>query len=93
MMVLRAHHSELLTIVEVFLHDPLYKWNLRISKSLKGGKENGVKNEKSEGSGNKDAEKTLHRLKQKLQGVEYGEVLSVRFYFFIFRFIFIFFEY
>lgn len=26
--VLRAHKESLLTIVEVFIHDPLYKWAL-----------------------------------------------------------------
>lgn len=42
--VLRAHKESLLTIVEVFIHDPLYKWALtpagaqqRQGSSLDGG--------------------------------------------------------
>jgi ataxia telangiectasia mutated family protein len=29
MKVLRANHASLITIVEVFIHDPLYRWALR----------------------------------------------------------------
>lgn len=35
MAVLRMHHASLLTIVEVFIHDPLYKWALSPLQALR----------------------------------------------------------
>ena len=32
MNVLRENHASLITIVEVFIHDPLYRWALRFGK-------------------------------------------------------------
>lgn len=90
--VLRANTSSLLTIVEVFLHDPLYRWALSPLQALSLQRDdvpilNLLKQEFPEllpsqdsnqkGNFNSDAERTLLRIKQKLQGFEYGEVLSV----------------
>lgn len=35
MKVLRANHAALLTIVEVFIHDPLYRWALSPLQALR----------------------------------------------------------
>jgi len=37
--VLRRHKEFLLTIVEVFLHDPLYRWGLTPRRARKAQKE------------------------------------------------------
>nr|XP_027123123.1 serine/threonine-protein kinase ATM isoform X2 [Coffea arabica] len=83
--VMRANKEALLTIVEVFIHDPLYKWALSPLKALQRQKETDYDLETSlEGSeedeyeGNKDAARALLRVKQKLDGYEEGEMRSVR---------------
>ena len=81
--VLREHRESLLTIMEVFLHDPLYQWAL--TPALASRKQNtGVVDLAStttntiRSRGNRDAEKVLRRVGQKLQGIEStGVVLSV----------------
>jgi len=83
--VLRARQNDLVTILEVFIHDPLYKWALDPLKALRLQRDDSDVDAEIEGadaqagahSGNKDAERALLRLKQKLQGIEYGETLSV----------------
>jgi len=67
--------------VEVFLHDPLYKWTLSPLKALRLQREEteiGVHQDDNGEDKNKGAERVLIRLKQKLQGYEYGEPLSVQ---------------
>lgn len=83
--VMRTNKEALLTIIEVFIHDPLYKWALSPLKALQRQKETEDDLETSlEGSqqddyeGNKDAARALMRVKQKLDGYEEGEMRSVR---------------
>ncbi|KAL4452130.1 hypothetical protein ABPG75_007792 [Micractinium tetrahymenae] len=91
--VLRASKESILTVVEVFIHDPLYKWALTTTAANRrqheadaaaagGGVEDddrgsGAGATGAGGSGvsvaNADAERTLLRIKQKLEGTEYGE--------------------
>ncbi|XP_019197259.1 PREDICTED: serine/threonine-protein kinase ATM isoform X3 [Ipomoea nil] len=82
--VMRTNKEALLTIVEVFIHDPLYKWALSPLKALQRQKDIDEDLETSlEGSqedeyeGNKDAARALMRVKQKLDGYEEGELRSV----------------
>lgn len=83
--VMRTNKEALLTIIEVFIHDPLYKWALSPLKALQRQKETEDDLETTlEGSqqddyeGNKDAARALMRVKQKLDGYEEGEMRSVR---------------
>src|SRR5690349_10154710 len=90
MKVLRANQAALLTIVEVFIHDPLYRWTLSPVQALRLQREDTevegnldeVENLNGQlpgtAPGHTDAERTLLRLKQKLQGYEYGETLAVQ---------------
>eukprot|EP01105_Mastigella_eilhardi_P010587 TRINITY_DN2472_c0_g1_i1.p1 TRINITY_DN2472_c0_g1~~TRINITY_DN2472_c0_g1_i1.p1 ORF type:complete len:2237 (+),score=571.05 TRINITY_DN2472_c0_g1_i1:1980-8690(+) len=73
--LLRARHLELLTIVEVFIHDPLCRW-ADVHALRKRQQDDDGTGEDEESTGNKDAEGALLRLSQKLQGIEYGETLS-----------------
>ncbi|XP_048590826.1 serine/threonine-protein kinase ATM isoform X1 [Brassica napus] len=81
--VMRTNKEALLTIVEVFIHDPLYKWALSPLKALQRQKEtedyDGVNLEglQEEFEGNKDAARALMRVKQKLDGYEGGEMRSI----------------
>lgn len=76
--VLRNHRESLITILEVFLHDPLYRWALSPVEALnKQNKKQTHKSESNDSSGNRDAEKALRRLRQKLLGVESAGVMSV----------------
>ncbi|CAN8254904.1 unnamed protein product [Cochlearia groenlandica] len=81
--VMRTNKEALLTIVEVFIHDPLYKWALSPLKALQRQKEtedyDGVNVEglQEDFEGNKDATRALMRVKQKLDGYEDGEMRSV----------------
>eukprot|EP00009_Paramoeba_aestuarina_P014525 CAMPEP_0201538480 /NCGR_PEP_ID=MMETSP0161_2-20130828/67728_1 /ASSEMBLY_ACC=CAM_ASM_000251 /TAXON_ID=180227 /ORGANISM="Neoparamoeba aestuarina, Strain SoJaBio B1-5/56/2" /LENGTH=185 /DNA_ID=CAMNT_0047945337 /DNA_START=237 /DNA_END=790 /DNA_ORIENTATION=- len=93
MKVLRANKEYVLTIVEVFVHDPLFR-SLSPMVALQAqrneeddeegveGVEEVLSDETRESHGgqdlrDKDAERTLLRIKAKLQGCEYGEMLSV----------------
>ncbi|XP_034214644.1 serine/threonine-protein kinase ATM isoform X13 [Prunus dulcis] len=81
--VMRTNKEALLTIVEVFIHDPLYKWALSPLKALQRQKETDDDlNLSLEGlqdgyEGNKDAARALMRVKQKLDGYEEGEMRSI----------------
>ncbi|GLT47213.1 hypothetical protein SLA2020_209240 [Shorea laevis] len=79
--VMRTNKEALLTIVEVFIHDPLYKWALSPLKALQRQKDTEDDLESSlespQDEGNKDAERALLRVKQKLDGYEEGELRSV----------------
>eukprot|EP00268_Persea_americana_P028411 TRINITY_DN2758_c0_g1_i12.p1 TRINITY_DN2758_c0_g1~~TRINITY_DN2758_c0_g1_i12.p1 ORF type:complete len:237 (-),score=47.38 TRINITY_DN2758_c0_g1_i12:304-1014(-) len=82
--VMRTNKEALLTIIEVFIHDPLYKWALSPLKALQRQKETDDDIESTlDGSqdvyeGNKDAARALLRVKQKLDGYEDGEMRSVQ---------------
>ncbi|XP_022135092.1 serine/threonine-protein kinase ATM isoform X3 [Momordica charantia] len=81
--VMRTNKEALLTIVEVFIHDPLYKWALSPLKALQRQKETdddvetSLEGSEDEYEGNKDAARALMRVKQKLDGYEDGEMRSV----------------
>lgn len=81
--VLRQSKDFLLTIIEVFIHDPLYKWALTAKKAQK--RQADVEDEGSEvivvdddivPEGmvvNADAERSVLRIRQKLVGLDGGE--------------------
>lgn len=81
--LMRTNKDALLTIVEVFIHDPLYKWALSPLKALQRQKETyddletSLEDSEEEYEGNKDAARALMRVKQKLDGYEEGEMRSV----------------
>ncbi|KAI4341400.1 hypothetical protein MLD38_026129 [Melastoma candidum] len=81
--VMRMNKEALLTIVEVFIHDPLYKWALSPLKALQRQKEVDdetdicFEDSEDEYEGNKDAARALMRVKQKLDGYEDGELRSI----------------
>ncbi|KAK9073522.1 hypothetical protein SSX86_007846 [Deinandra increscens subsp. villosa] len=81
--VMRTNKEALLTIIEVFIHDPLYKWALSPLKALERQKdtdddlEASLEDSEAEYEGNKDAARALLRVKQKLDGYEEGEMRSV----------------
>ncbi|XP_059644264.1 serine/threonine-protein kinase ATM [Cornus florida] len=81
--VMRTNKEALLTIVEVFIHDPLYKWALSPLKALQRQKETdddldtSLEDSEDEYEGNQDATRALMRVKQKLDGYEDGEMRSV----------------
>ncbi|KAJ6838585.1 serine/threonine-protein kinase ATM [Iris pallida] len=82
--VMRTNKEALLTIIEVFIHDPLYKWALSPLKALQRQKETDNDTDSSLESsqevyeGNKDAARATLRVKQKLDGYEEGEMRSVQ---------------
>ena len=81
--VMRASKEALLTIVEVFIHDPLYTWAINdIARDQRqrdmddeGTDETGtVADVAEEGpSRNSEAERALGRVRSKLDGIEGGE--------------------
>ena len=84
MRVLRHRQEVLLTIVEVLLHDPLYRWTLSPLEALRIQREaaeedsaNVAVHDASNEDTNRDATRALLRLKQKLNGIEHGPALSV----------------
>ncbi|XP_077244126.1 serine/Threonine-kinase ATM-like protein isoform X2 [Tasmannia lanceolata] len=82
--VMRTNKEALLTIIEVFIHDPLYKWALSPLKALQRQKEtdddiaSSLEESQDVYEGNKDAARALMRVKQKLDGYEEGEMRSVQ---------------
>ena len=85
--VLRAHSADVMTLLEVFIHDPLFNWSMTPEKAhrLQHGCEadTATKNKweerrksKTDGS-SKMAEKALAKVVLKLDGVEEGNRLSV----------------
>ncbi|XP_020523147.1 serine/threonine-protein kinase ATM isoform X2 [Amborella trichopoda] len=84
LLVMRTNKEALLTIIEVFIHDPLYKWALSPLKALQRQKETDddvdavMEDSEDEIEGNKDATRALLRVKQKLDGYEDGEMKSVQ---------------
>ncbi|PVH39126.1 hypothetical protein PAHAL_5G442300 [Panicum hallii] len=81
--VMRANKEALLTIIEVFIHDPLYKWALSPLKALQRQKETDdtdscLDDSQEAYEGNKDAARAILRVKQKLDGYEDGEMRSVQ---------------
>ncbi|CAI5525751.1 unnamed protein product, partial [Closterium sp. Naga37s-1] len=85
--VMRENKEALLTIIEVFIYDPLYKWALSPLKALHRQKmeeseeameEEGTEEESGAAmEGNEEATRALLRVKQKLDGFEDGEMRSL----------------
>ncbi|KAK8940154.1 Serine/threonine-protein kinase ATM [Platanthera guangdongensis] len=81
--VMRTNKEALLTIIEVFIHDPLYKWALSPLKALQRQKDinddldSSLENSEDVCEGNRDAARSILRIKQKLDGYEDGEMRSV----------------
>jgi ataxia telangiectasia mutated family protein len=71
-----------LTVLDVFFHDPLYKWTISPSKIAK--LQNRAQNQVHDGMVDKNertgaqAQRILARLQQKLEGFEGGHHLSVK---------------
>lgn len=78
MNLLRKNSSLIFTVLEVFIHDPLYKWALDPEKMLKVQKNEENQFQLKQKKGNRNAEMILIRLNEKLQGYEDGEILSVK---------------
>ncbi|KAH0454660.1 hypothetical protein IEQ34_016584 [Dendrobium chrysotoxum] len=80
--VMRTNKEALLTIIEVFIHDPLYKWALSPLKALQRQQEtddnsdSSLENSEDASEGNRDAARSILRVKQKLDGYEDGEMRS-----------------
>ena len=84
--VLRQHKDFLLTIIEVLIHDPLYKWGLTAEGAQKRqrgeSEDDGENDEDGEEAtaltsgliANADAERALLRIRHKLEGTEQGEL-------------------
>jgi serine-protein kinase ATM len=74
--VLRAHKEALVTIVEVLIHDPLYRWALTPASLARRQGEGAAEPSSVEDGGgglaNADAERAVLRVKQKLLGLESG---------------------
>eukprot|EP00472_Partenskyella_glossopodia_P011822 CAMPEP_0197537620 /NCGR_PEP_ID=MMETSP1318-20131121/57423_1 /TAXON_ID=552666 /ORGANISM="Partenskyella glossopodia, Strain RCC365" /LENGTH=353 /DNA_ID=CAMNT_0043095827 /DNA_START=274 /DNA_END=1335 /DNA_ORIENTATION=- len=89
MRVLRDNKEMLLTVLEVFLHDPLYKWALSPEKMHKLRPKEVISSLPSEfdhrpsdleikhSKENSDAQRAIFSVKQKLQGIEFGRTLGV----------------
>ncbi|KAJ1684822.1 hypothetical protein LUZ63_016212 [Rhynchospora breviuscula] len=82
--VMRTNKEALLTIIEVFIHDPLYKWALSPLNALQRQKEteeemdSSLEDSQDAYEGNKDAARASLRVKQKLDGYEEGEMRSIQ---------------
>ena len=92
--VLRAQKESLLTLIEVFVHDPLYNWRITEEQAdrrqlaaaaeaaeaaaadaeKKKNEEDEAKPEGPKLIANVDANRTLLRIKHKLEGIEAGEL-------------------
>ena len=88
MRVLRANSDALITILEVMLRNPLYKWSLDPIRSAAAGGPGGGKGGDGDGGGgrgsgvagtNREAERSLVRIKEKLAGrvADTSEALAV----------------
>ena len=90
--VLRAHKDELLTIMDVLLHDPLHSWTLTKQKAAArqrdsdevallapGGRAEAEEDvDGANSSETFEASTVLQRIREKLDGIEMGEVLDVQ---------------
>ena len=88
--VLRLNRESLMTIIEVFVHDPLYSWALSPVQALqKQAREERVRRQlqplrekSSDGTAllgeTADAQRVLQRVRRKLEGKEKGQILEVK---------------
>lgn len=74
LLVLRSNKDALLTVLGVVIHDPLYKWGLTlVQANRRQGKETYGETANADALiGNADADRTLLRIKHKLEGLETG---------------------
>ena len=78
MQVLRQNRDAVLTVLQVFLHDPLFVWQLSMEK-LNNLQRNPLQSANPSFSIPKsETQRILMRAKAKLQGLEYGEPLSIQ---------------
>lgn len=73
MRVMREQSATILTIIEVLLHDPLYRWTMDERKAERLQQAGPPQSR----PGRREAELVLHRLRQKLDGIEEGAALGV----------------
>ncbi|ETO24525.1 hypothetical protein RFI_12632, partial [Reticulomyxa filosa] len=89
---LKENREMIYTVLEVFIHDPLYRWSLSYQKikklqrdeitdrlAMEYQKENEaeIKNQEDATKGNEKALRALQRIREKFQGIEYGHIYSV----------------
>jgi len=84
MRVLRKNKEMLLTVLEVFVHDPLYRWALSAEKLDKLRPDESlsdlpkeVKRSEFRAQENSNAQRAIFSIKQKLQGTEFERMLSI----------------
>ena len=88
MAVLRENKDDIMTVLEVLIHDPLYNWSITPERAyrIQYGKEptSDIKSKWNQGGQtstdgtNKMAERVLLRVVQKLNGMEEGHFMSVQ---------------
>ena len=78
--VLRGNAESILTIIEVLIHDPLYRWAITGPQMKVRQPSVDVPAEGDADPGitvvNADAERTILRVKQKLTGTDFGRLAS-----------------
>lgn len=80
--IIRKNHSKIMTILQVFKHDPLYRWTLSKMQLEKfAQKQNPVFSQSSYAKKRNDkideADRVLNRIHEKLNGIEMNSLLSV----------------
>ncbi|XP_012149187.1 serine/threonine-protein kinase tefu isoform X2 [Megachile rotundata] len=78
--VLRDQRQIIITLLQVLLYDPLFKWTITPAKAhdiQSGTSSRPIENNQSSTGINKPAERSLLRIEQKLQGTEEGLASSV----------------
>jgi len=87
--VLRLNRDSLMTVIEVFVHDPLYAWALSPIQALRKQAQEGRSDQEPRpprGGGSDlgalgetaDAQRVLQRVRRKLEGNEKGQILEVQ---------------
>lgn len=82
MRVLRKHKEPILTVLSVFIHDPLYNWALTYDRATKKQDEDSSTIDENfsdkigELEGNVDANRTLLRIQHKLEGIVGGDTTA-----------------
>ena len=87
--VLRLNRDSLMTVIEVFVHDPLYAWALSPVQALRKQAQEGRFDQEPRAPGGggsglgalgetADAQRVLQRVRRKLEGNEKGQILEVQ---------------
>ena len=79
--VLRKHKDPILTVLSVFIHDPLYNWALTYDRATKKQEDSstmdvGFSDTMGDLEGNIDANRTLLHIQHKLEGIVGGDTTS-----------------